>query len=158
MAGALGVKVLTTTTVVSMAPKLDQLAAKAKIRVGLHNHSRIQPDEVATPDDFAKALDGASPYLGINLDVGHFCAAGFDAVAFIQQHHQRIWSLHLKDRKKNQGPDCLFGEGDTPVREILLLLKKDKFDIPAMIEWEPKEGDKVADIRKCLDYCRKVLG
>ena len=152
MAGALGVKVLTTTTVVSMAPQLDQLAAKAKIRVGLHNHSRIQPDEVATPDDFAKALDGASPYLGINLDVGHFCAAGFDAVAFIQQHHQRIWSLHLKDRKKNQGADFLFGEGDTPVRDILLLLKKDKFDIPAMIEWEPKEGDKVADIRKCLDY------
>jgi len=53
---------------------LDQPAAKAKIRVGLHNHSRIQPDEVATPDDFAKALDGASPYMGINLDVGHFCA------------------------------------------------------------------------------------
>jgi sugar phosphate isomerase/epimerase len=158
MAGALGVKVLTTTTVVSMAPELDRHAARAKIRVGLHNHSRIQPDEVATPDDFAKALDGASPYMGINLDVGHFCAAGFDAVPFIQQHHQRIWSLHLKDRKKNQGADCLFGEGDTPVREILLLLKKDKFDIPSMIEWEPKEGDKVAAIRQCLDYCRKVLG
>jgi len=68
-----------------------------------------------------------------------------------------IWSIHLKDRKKNQGADCVFGQGDTPVRELLLLLKKNRYDIPAMIEWEVTEGDKVADIRKCLDYCRQVL-
>lgn len=157
MTRALGVDVLTTTTNVSLAARLDGYAKKEKIRVGLHNHSLLRADEVATPDDFAAAMQGASEYMGINLDVGHFCAAGFDPVGFIQKHPRRIWSLHLKDRKKNQGADCPFGEGDTPVREILLLLKKDKLDIPAMIEWEPQEGDKVAAIRQCVAYCRKVL-
>jgi sugar phosphate isomerase/epimerase len=157
MTHALGVNVLTTSTNVSLAPKIDALASKWRIRVGLHNHSLNRPDEVATPDDFAEGLNGASQFMGINLDVGHFVAAGFDPVPFIQKHSKRIWSLHLKDRKRNQGPDCKFGEGDTPVREILLLLKKDRLDIPAMIEWEPKEGDKVAAICDCLDYCRSVL-
>jgi len=157
MARALGVDVLTTTTNVSMATRIDGYAQKTKIRVGLHNHSRMVADEVATPHDFEAALLNTSPYMGVNLDVGHFTAAGFDPVGFIEKNHGRIVSLHLKDRKKDQGADCKFGEGDTPVREILLLLKKAKYDIPAMIEWEPKEGDKVAAVRDCLDYCRKVL-
>jgi sugar phosphate isomerase/epimerase len=157
MTKALGLTLMTTSSSVSRAPAMDALASKMKIHVAFHNHSVIKPDEFATPDDFAAALSGRSDYLGINLDVGHFSAAGFDPVSFLEKHHQRIWSIHLKDRKKNQGSDCVFGQGDTPVREILLLLKKNRYDIPAMIEWEGADRDRVADIRKCLDYCRKVL-
>lgn len=157
MTRALGTNVLTTTTNVSMAARLDSFAAKAKIKVGLHNHSKIKPDEFATPDDFATALEGRSRYMGINLDIGHFLAAGFDPVGYVQKHHQRIWSLHLKDRKRNQGTDRPFGEGDTPVREILLLLRKEKYDIPAMIEWEIVGPNTVAAVRQCFEYCRKVL-
>lgn len=157
MTKALGLDMLATSSSVSRAPMLDELAQKMKMRVVFHNHSVIKPDEFATPDDFATALAGRSPYLGINLDVGHFTAAGFDPVSFLEKHHERIWLIHLKDRKKNQGENCIFGQGDTPVRELLLLMKKNRYDIPAMIEWEVEEGDKVADIGKCLDYCRRVL-
>ena len=157
MTKALGLSLMTTSSSVSRAAAMDALASKMKIYVAFHNHSAVKADEFATPDDFDAALSGRSPYVGINLDVGHFSAAGFDPVSFLEKHHERIWSIDLKDRKKNQGPDCIFGQGDTPVREILLLLKKNRYDIPAMIEWEVAEGDKVADVRKCLDYCRKVL-
>ncbi|MCX6622307.1 MAG: sugar phosphate isomerase/epimerase [Acidobacteria bacterium] len=154
---ALGAKVLTTTTNPSLVPKLSLLAEKWKIKVGLHNHSRIREDEFATPEDFTRAMAGASPLIGINLDAGHFTAAGFDPLEFLKQHHARTFSVHIKDRKKNQGPDVPFGEGDTPVKEILLLLKEKRYPIPAIIEWEPKSADPVADVRKCYEYCRKVL-
>lgn len=127
---ALGVDVLTTTSNVSMEPRLDAYARKTKIRVGLHNHSRMAADELATPQDLEAAMLNAFEYMGVNLDVGHFTAAGFDPVGFIEKQ-QRIVSLHLKDRKKNQGDDCNFGERGTPVCEI--------------------------PVRECLAYCRKVL-
>ena len=157
MTRALGLTLMTTSSNVSRAAELDGLASRTGIRVALHNHSARKADEFATPDDFAAALEGRSSWLGINLDVGHFTAAGFDPVSFLEQHHARIWSVHLKDRKKNEGPDCVFGQGDTPLREILLVMKKNKYKIPVAIEWEPTEGDKVAEIRLCLEYCRKVL-
>lgn len=154
---ALGTDVLTTTTNPSLVPKLSPLAEKYKIKVGLHNHSRIREDEFATPDDFTRAMAGASPLIGVNLDAGHFTAAGFDPLEFAKQHHKRIYSIHLKDRKKNQGPDCPFGEGDTPVKEILLLLKEKHYPIPTAIEWEPKSMDPLVGVKQCAAYCRKVL-
>ena len=41
-----------------------------------------------------------STYIWINLDIGHFTAGGYDAVAFIDKYHDRITNLHIKDRKK----------------------------------------------------------
>jgi sugar phosphate isomerase/epimerase len=52
-----------------------------------------------------------SKYFGINLDIGHFFAAGFDPVAYLTEHHDRITNLHLKDRKKDDGPNTPWGEG-----------------------------------------------
>jgi sugar phosphate isomerase/epimerase len=157
MASALGVDTITTSTNVSMAGRLDEYATKHHIRVGFHNHSRIRPDEFATPQDFVHAMAGRSKYIGINLDVGHFWAAGFDPVAFTREKHARIWSIHLKDRKRYQGPDFPFGQGDTPLKQLLLLVKREKYGIPSFIERESKEGDPVAEVRKCAEYCRNVL-
>jgi sugar phosphate isomerase/epimerase len=156
-ASALGVNTITTSTNVSMAERLDSYAVKNKMRVGFHNHSRARADEFTTPDDFAAALRGRSEYMGINLDVGHFWAAGFDPVAFIRANHARIWSLHLKDRKHNQGSDFSFGQGDTPLREVLLLLEREQYRIPAFIEWEIQEGDPVAAVRQSYEWCQHVL-
>src|SRR2546430_13035190 len=57
--------------------------------------------------------------------------SNFDAAAFIQANHARITNLHLKDRKKNQGPNVPWGQGETPIKEVLQLLKQKKWDIPA---------------------------
>lgn len=157
MAQALGVKALTASSNVSAARRVDPLAQKYKLPVGMHNHSNIRPNEFATPDDFAAAMKGMSQYIAINLDIGHFLAAGFDPVAFLQEHHPHIVTLHIKDRKKNQGENVEFGKGDTPIKEVLQVLKKGKHPIPANIEYEYKGSDTVAEVKKCLAYCKQAL-
>lgn len=157
MARALGVSVITASSKVSTSPKVDPHAKRTGITVAFHNHSNIRPDEFATPDDFAAAMQGASDRIAINLDVGHFTAAHFDALAYLDQHHERIVSIHIKDRKKNQGDNVPFGEGDTPIVAVLRRLRDRKWDIPAQIEYEYKGGDAVAEVTKCLEYCRRAL-
>lgn len=157
MAQALGVKGITASSNVTTAKRVDPFAQKYKIPVGMHNHSNIRPNEFATPDDFAAAMKGASGYIRINLDIGHFTAAGFDPVAFLQEHHAHIVTLHIKDRKKNQGENTEWGKGETPIKEVLQVLRKHKYPIPANIEYEYKGSDSVAEVKKCVAYCKQAL-
>ncbi|MER3429337.1 MAG: sugar phosphate isomerase/epimerase [Pyrinomonas sp.] len=155
-ARALGVRVLTSSSNVSMAQRIDSMARRHRMVVGMHNHSRILPDEFATPESFMRALKGTRN-IRINLDIGHFVAANFDPLPFIREHHARIVTLHIKDRKRNQGPNVPFGTGDTPIRETLLLLRDNKWGIPANIEYEYKGADTRAEVRRCFEYCKQIL-
>lgn len=162
MARALGVKYITASSQVSVAPRVDQCAQKYKIMVGFHGHDNTKdPDEFSTPDTFARAMKGASKYIGINLDIGHFTAAGGDAVAFLREKHKSIVTLHIKDRKKDHGANLPFGEGETPIVEVLHLLRDNHWKIPANIEYEygsaSKGFDTVTEVKKCYEYCRKAL-
>lgn len=158
IAKALGAKVITASSNVSTAKRIDPFAKKHKMRVGMHNHSNIKPNEFATPEDFSKAMEGMSEYICINLDIGHFTAANFDAVDYLTKHHDRIVTLHIKDRKKDQGDNVVFGEGDTPIKPVLETLMNNKWKIPANIEYEYKGADTVAEVKKCYEYCRRALG
>jgi sugar phosphate isomerase/epimerase len=158
MAQALGAKVITSSAVLSVVKRVDPFAKKYKMRVGMHNHSNIRPNEFATPDDFAKAMEGSSEYICVNLDIGHFTAANFDAVDYLTRNHGRIVTLHIKDRKRNQGDNVSFGEGDTPIKQVLTLLRDKKWAIPANIEYEYKGKDTLEEMKKCFAYCKQALG
>jgi sugar phosphate isomerase/epimerase len=157
MAHALGINKLTASSNVSTAKRIDPFAQQAKVYVGMHNHSNMKPNEFARPEDFEQAMRGMSKYIAINLDIGHFVAAGFDPVDFLEKHHDRILTLHFKDRKKNQGENVPFGEGDTPIKAVLQVLKTKHYPIPAMIEYEYKGQDAVAEVRKCFEYMKAQL-
>ena len=157
MAKWLEVKAITSSTQVSVAKRIAPFADKYKMKVGFHGHSNVtNPDEFATPESFAAAM-AMSKYHGVNLDIGHFTAANFDAVAYIKEHHDRITNLHLKDRKKDQGANVPWGEGDTPIKPVLQLLKKERWDIPANIEFEYRGTDAVAEVKKCFEFCKDAL-
>lgn len=157
MATALGAQAMTASTTLSASRRVDWIAQKHKMRVGLHNHSIVQPNAITTPDDFAVALKGASPYLMITLDIGHFTAAGFDPLAFLRTNHARMLSLHIKDRRKNQGEAVEFGKGDTPIRDVLRLVNEHSYPIRGNIEYEYAGTDAVSEVRKCLKYCREAI-
>lgn len=158
MAKALGVGIITASTTIPVAQRVVPFAEKHQLMVAMHGHSNVKdPNQFATPESFAKAL-AMSKYYRINLDIGHFTAAGYDAVDFIQKNHGKIVLLHLKDRKKNQGPNVPWGEGDTPIKQVLLLLKQNKYPIPAFIEYEYKgTGTSQEEVAKCYSYCKNVL-
>ena len=156
MAKALGVKVMSTSTQVSMAKRTAPFADKHKIYLAYHGHDQTKnPDEVSSPDTFAAIL-AASKYHAINLDIGHFTAANFDPVAYIQEHHDRITHLHLKDRKKDHGENVPWGQGDTPIKAVLQLLRDKKYNMPGNIEFE-YPGDPMVEIPKCLQYAKDAL-
>jgi len=155
-AKTLGVRAITTSTQLSVAKRVAPFADKHKLMVGYHGHSNItDPNEFATPESFATAMS-YSKYHGVNLDIGHFTSANFDPVAYIKEHHDRITNLHLKDRKKDQGPNTPWGQGDTPIKEVLQLLKQNRYDFPANIEFE-YPGDPLVEVPKCLEFCRQAL-
>jgi sugar phosphate isomerase/epimerase len=156
MARSLGVRAISTSTQVSVAKRVAPFADKHRLMVGFHNHSDLKnPDEVATPESFAACMSH-SKFHGVNLDIGHFTAANFDAIAYLDANHARITNLHLKDRGRDQGANVPWGQGAAPIREVLTLLRQKKYDIPANIEFEYK-GEAVAEVRKCFEFCKAVL-
>lgn len=156
MAKALGAKCITASSNVTTARRIDPVAKKHDMRVGMHNHSRIHENEFATPADFDAAMKGTS-HIAINLDIGHFTAAGFDPVDFLARRRDDILTMHIKDRKKDQGPNVPFGDGDTPIVETLRLMRREKIRIPANIEYEYRGADTIAEVRKCFEYCKAAL-
>jgi len=161
MAEGLGVKAISTSTTLTMAKRIAPFADKHKLMVGYHGHDATNdPNQTATLESY-DTLMAYGGYNGINLDIGHFTAANYDAVAFIRQHHDRITNLHIKDRKKNHGPNvAVWGTGDTPIRPVLQLLKAEKYPIPANLELEyriPEGSDIVAEAKKCFAYVKSCL-
>jgi sugar phosphate isomerase/epimerase len=158
MAKALGAEIITASATIEAARRMAPFAAKHKMPVAMHNHSNVtDPNEFATLESLATALT-LSPLFRINLDIGHFTAANYDAVAYIREHHARITNLHLKDRKKEQGPNTAWGTGDTPIRQVLQLLIQERWPIRAYIEYEHNgEAGPVDEVKKCFAFAKSAL-
>jgi len=141
--------------------RLGKFADKHQLMVGFHGHTH------STEADF-EAATAAAEHIGINLDIGHYVAGGNgDPVEFIKKHHARITHVHIKDRKKwdavakKEGVNTPFGEGDTPIKEVLHLIRDNQWPIQATIEFEykvPEDSTRLAEIGKCVQYCRSALG
>jgi hypothetical protein len=170
MARDLGVEAISSTSTIPILKRVAYYADKYKIKWGGHGHdSVVDPIQFATPASFDYIMS-FSPYMGVNLDIGHFTAAGFDPVSYIKEHHARITNIHLKDRKKSSDFHAIttniamnnypWGQGDTPIKAVLQLLKSQHYQFPADIEYEygcRAAGTPVEEIAKCLAYARKCL-
>jgi len=155
VAKALGAKGITRELSEEAAKRLGPIADKHKIMIGFHNHTQLKPTTYDGP------ILSYGKYLGINLDVGHYVAGTNESpIPLIRKHQDRILSLHLKDRKVNNGPNMPFGQGDTPVALILQLMKKEGWTFPGDIELEyriPQGSDAVAEVKKCVQFCKEAL-
>jgi sugar phosphate isomerase/epimerase len=135
--------------------RLSDVASNYKMKVAYHGH------EQQTPTMWDAAL-AQSKFNAMNCDLGHYTAAGYDAVELIQAKHDRIASAHLKDRqnKEHGGANLPWGMGDTPIVRILQTMKKNKYKFPATVELEytiPEGSDAVKETAKCVEYARKAL-
>jgi sugar phosphate isomerase/epimerase len=161
MAHGLGVKAISTSTTLTMAKRIAPVADKHKMMVGYHGHDQTNdPNQTATLESY-DTLMAYGKYNGINLDIGHFTAANYDAVAFIKQHHDKITNLHIKDRKKDHGPNvAVWGTGDTPIKAVMQLMKENRYPFPANMELEYQgiTAENIADeTKKCFAYVKSCL-
>jgi sugar phosphate isomerase/epimerase len=158
MARALGASLVTASTTLPVARRVVPFAERHGMVVAMHNHSNVEdPDEFATPESFAAARK-MSPLFKVNLDIGHFTAANFDPVAYLKEHHADVTNLHVKDRRRNQGDNTPWGEGDTPIREVLQLVKASRWPIRGHLEYEYKgAGTPVEEVKRCLEFARRAL-
>jgi Xylose isomerase-like TIM barrel len=134
--------------------RLGQFADKHELRVGYHGHTAV------TPAIWEQAF-ALAKYNGANVDLGHFVAGNnFSPVEFIKKYHDRITHIHLKDRKLHNGPNVPFGEGDTPIAEVLRMIRDNHWNIQATIEFEypvPENSDLMTEIARTIKYCRDAL-
>jgi len=156
----LGAKGISMEISEETAKRMAPFADKHKLYVIFHNHG--QPGD---PNfSFDKAL-ACGPRLMLNFDAGHyFGATGENPCDLIKRLHTRIFSVHVKDKTGPQATpkneNQLFGEGETPVVEMLQLIQKEKWPIFCDIELEykiPQGSDAVKEVVKCVDYCRTAL-
>ena len=144
--------------------RISYYAEKHDVKVGYHGH--LQSTDIA----WNFALDNSKNNY-INLDIGHYIAVGGvntkeTLLKFIENNHDRICSLHLKDRNAptETNPDDrdnkIWGQGDTPIKEVLLLMQKNSYNFTATIEREypiPEGSNAVQEVIRCMDYCKSVL-
>ena len=110
-----------------------------------------------TPAQLARAA-ALSKQFRVNLDIGNFTAANQESVAYIQENHEKITHLIVKDRTRNNGGNEAFGAGDTPIKPVLALLRDRKFPIRVCVDYEYVGlGTPQEEVRKCLAYVRAAL-
>ena len=136
--------------------RIGEFAAKKRMRVAYHAHLQAT----------ITAWDGVleqSPGNAINLDCGHYVAGTSESpIPLIRKHSSRIASMHLKDRKKasNGAANLPWGQGETPIKEILTLVREQKYTFPSSIELEyqiPEGSDAVVETSKCVQFCKNAL-
>lgn len=156
LAKNLGARAISTEIAKDLAEtkRLGAFADRHKLLIAYHGHA------TTTPEQFETAL-GYARYNGTNLDLGHFVAGNHGSpIPFLQKHHERISHVHVKDRKKDNGPNVPFGQGDTPIKEVLQLIRDNKWPIQATIEFEypiPEGSDRMTELAKTVEYCRAAL-
>jgi sugar phosphate isomerase/epimerase len=138
--------------------RVGPFADKHQLMVGYHGHAKT------TPEMYASAAADAK-YNGMNIDIGHWVAGNFGSpVEFMKKHHAKITHIHVKDRKKDEagggGQNVPFGQGDTPIVEVLRLIRDNKWPIQATIEFEdpvPAGSDRMTEMTKALQFCKDAL-
>ncbi len=159
-AKALGAYGITDEFTDEASKRLGKFAEKHTSLAIYHTHGQFGMPGF----DIDKYL-GYSPANRLNLDIGHyFGSTGQHPNAIIEKYHKVIPSIHVKDKTgpRNPQPNANreFGKGDTPIKDVLLLIKKEKWPINVDLELEydiPAGSDPVKEVTKCIEYMRNVL-
>ncbi len=157
---AMNVMGITEEMRLETAKKMGPIAEKYGLYAVMHNHYQYAEEGFNVDDILA-----VSPGIMLNFDVGHYWGStGLNPCDFIEKYHDRIYSLHIKDKTglNTEPPNAnqVWGQGDTPLEEILLLIKNKYPQIYCDIELEYRIAawsNSVKETRTCVNYARNIL-
>ena len=157
---AMGAKAITEEISVDAAKRMAPFVEKHDLYMAFHNHMQYAEEGFSCDPVLA-----VSPKMMLNFDCGHFFGStGLHPVDFIKKYHDRIYSIHLKDKTgKNTEPanaNQVWGQGETPLKDVLNLLKKEQWPIYCDIELEydiKPWSNAVKELGVCVRHAREIL-
>jgi sugar phosphate isomerase/epimerase len=158
IAEVLGARIVTLGVPFPAARRVAPLAEKRDFIVGIQGEpdlSITNPDVISTPAQYDKALSLSTSYR-ISFDIGDGTGGGYDSLAFVKDRLDHIAVIYLKDRRKD-GLSVPWGEGDTPLKEILRLVKNSKYPIRCYIDCDYRTTDRPADMKRSFGYAKAAL-
>jgi sugar phosphate isomerase/epimerase len=159
IAGALGARLITINNTLTEAKQVAPLVDKAGFLIGLQGRPDLHPadpDTISTPANFEGALALSKNYW-ISFDIGDATGGGYDALPFVDAHHDRIALIYLKDRRRDR-TSVQWGEGDTPIAEVLRLTRDRKYGWRCFVDCDYKTSDRPGDVKRSFEYAKKSLG
>lgn len=166
-ANALGAKGITTEGSAEKCASFGKIAARNGSLAVYHNHGQYANLSIS---EIERWLD-MSPANRLNFDAPHYFGFGYEdgpklnPMEFIEYFHDRIVSIHIKDKTSFKNPfqsnqNQVWGQGETPLREILQLVR-DKYPyINCDVELEyvvPQWSTPEKEIKTCVQYARQIL-
>ncbi|MDR2969564.1 MAG: sugar phosphate isomerase/epimerase [Tannerellaceae bacterium] len=159
-AKAMGAKAVCEEISESAVKKLAPFAEKHGMYAIFHNHMQYA-EEGFSADPFL----AVSPAVMLNFDSGHyFGSTGLNPCDFIRKYHDRIYSIHIKDKTapvtEPGNTNQVWGQGETPLKELLLMMKQEGWPIYLDIELEYEIApwsDAVKEVKTCVQYSRNIL-
>jgi sugar phosphate isomerase/epimerase len=159
IAEVLGAKLVSINNTLPEAKQVAPLVDKAGLLVGLMGHPDMHPGDanaISTPANFEEALALSKNYW-MSFDIGDATGGGYDALPFVDAHHDRIALIYLKDRRRDR-TSVPWGEGDTPVAEVLRLARERKYGWHCFMDCDYKTTDRPGDVKRSFEFAKKALG
>lgn len=155
----LGVKTISFMCPPQSVARFAAAAEKHDLVVALHNTSSLFKrigNMPSDPKEMLAQLD-VSPRIQLNLDIGHFYAAGHDPVPFLKKHHARIRNIQLKDRRRPEGPNLPCGSGGTPIADVVRTVRQNRWPITMTVEYEHAAKNRVEEVNRCLIQAKAAM-
>ena len=166
-ANALGAYGITTEGSADKCASFGKIAARNGSLAVYHNHGQYANMTIA---EIEKWLD-MSPANRLNFDAPHYFGFGYEdgpkltPMEFIDYFHDRIISIHIKDKTSFKNPfqsnqNQVWGQGETPLREILQLVRDKYPNIHCDVELEyvvPQWSTPEKEIKNCVQFARQIL-
>jgi sugar phosphate isomerase/epimerase len=159
IAEVLGAKLITISLTLPAAKQIAALTEGRGFLVGIQgspNMNATNHDAISKPANYEEAVSFSKNYR-ISFDIGDATAGGYDALKFVQDQHERIALIYLKDRRKDR-LSVPWGQGDTPVTEVLHLIRDRKYPIRCYLDCDYATTNRPADVERSFAYAKAALG
>lgn len=159
IAEVLGASLVTLANSLPAAKEVAPMVDKSRFLVGLQGRPDMHPanpDAISTPANFEEAMALSKNYW-MSFDIGDATGGGYDTLPFLETHHDRVALIYLKDRRRDR-TSVPWGEGDTPVANVLRLARDRRYPWRCFVDCDYKTGDRAGDVKQSFEYAKKALG
>jgi len=158
IAAVLGARLITLGVTLPAARRIVPLVEQSQFRVGIQGNPDMNPanpETIARPEQYEEAAALSKSY-GMSFDIGDATGGGYDSLKFVEAHLDRMSLIYLKDRRKDR-LSVPWGEGDTPVAEVLRLIRNRQAPVRCYIDCDYKTSDRPADVKRSFEFAKKAL-